>query len=46
MLHQFLVTLQFEILLTVTSDFLKQMIMLKSFNSVFQYQGFHEHNLL
>ena len=33
--HQFSMTLQTEILLTVTSDFPKQMIILKSFNSVF-----------
>ena len=35
MLHQFLMTLQNEILSTVTSDFLKQKIILKSFNSLF-----------
>ena len=32
-LNQFLMTLQIEILVTVTSDFLKQMIILKSFSS-------------
>ena len=34
-LHQFLMTLQTENLSTETSDFLQQMIILKSFNSVF-----------
>ena len=34
MLHQFLMTLQTEILSTVTSDFFKQRIILKSFNSM------------
>ena len=32
--HQFLMTLQTEILSTVTSDFLKEKIILKSFNSL------------
>ena len=34
MLHQCFSTLQTEILSTVTSDFQKQMIIIKSFNSV------------
>ena len=34
MLRQFSVTLETEILLTVTFNFLKQMIILRSFNSV------------
>ena len=34
MLHQFLMALQTKILSTITLDFLKQMIILKSFNVV------------
>ena len=34
-------TLQTEILPTVTSDFLKQMIVLKSFNSVLYFKGMY-----
>ena len=39
----FSVTLQTEVLSTVTSDFLKQMIILKSFNSVLsRFWGYFE----
>ena len=46
MLHQFSMTLRTEILSTVTSDFLKQIIILKSFDSVKQGKPSSDFSLL